>query len=289
MPELSDHSGEIDTPLAPDEVGPATGGRVQVFWRSAPAPAGAGSTAPTLYLHGVPSNCDEWSDFLRRGGGLAVDLPGFGRSAKPAFLRYTIDEYDRFLERFLDELGIERVRLVVHDWGAVGLAFAQRLPERVERLVIVNAVPFLPGYRWHRTARIWRTPGLGELSMGATSRFTLRLASRESNATPGPMPEKWIDSVLAHFDQGTQRAILRLYRSSPPDVLAAAGARLGTLQMPALVVWGTRDPYIPARFGRGYAQALPSAELLELADAGHWPWLDRPDVIDRVVEFLGAG
>ena len=56
--------------------------------------------------------------------------------------------------------------------------------------------------------------------------------------------------MLAHFDQGTQRAILRLYRSSPPERLAAAGAQLGELRMPALVLWGTRDPYIPARFGR---------------------------------------
>ncbi len=62
--------------------------------------------------------------------------------------------------------------------------------------------------------------------MGATNRFTLRLLSRESNATPGPMPKEWLDSVIEHFDQGTQRAILRLYRSSPPEVLAAAGARL---------------------------------------------------------------
>src|SRR5258708_26938166 len=108
----------------------------------------------------------------------------------------------------------------MHDWGAVGLAFAQRLPARVERLVIINAVPLLPGYRWHRTARIWRTPVLGELAMGATSRSTLRLASRESNVTPGPMPEQWIDSVFEHLDHGTQRAILRLYRSSPSAVLA---------------------------------------------------------------------
>ena len=57
--------------------------------------------------------------------------------------------------------------------------------------------------------------------------------------------------------------------------------------MPALVVWGQQDPYIPARFGKAYADVL-GAELLELADAGHWPWLDRPDAIERVVEFLGA-
>jgi pimeloyl-ACP methyl ester carboxylesterase len=275
VPEVSDHNGELDG--------------LPVFWRDATPPSDASGGAVPLYVHGVPSNCDEWTELLRRSGGLAVDLPGFGRSGKPGFLKYTIDEYDRFLERFLDERGVERVQLVMHDWGAVGLAFAQRLPERVERLVIINAVPFLPGYRWHRTARIWRTLGLGELAMGTTSHFTLRLASRESNATPGPMPEEWLDSVLEHFDQGTQRAILRLYRSSPSEVLAAAGARLGAIDAPALVVWGMRDPYIPARFGREYAQALANAELLELADAGHWPWLDRPDAIDRVLEFLSAG
>jgi pimeloyl-ACP methyl ester carboxylesterase len=281
VPEVRDHGGEIDTGEGH--------GALPVFWRDASPPSDASGVAVPLYVHGVPSNCDEWTELLRRSGGLALDLPGFGRSGKPAYLRYTIDEYDRFIEGFLDELGVERVQLVVHDWGAVGLAFAQRLPERIERLVIINAVPLLPGYRWHRTARIWRTPGLGELAMGATSRFTMRLASRESNAKPGPMPEQWLDSVLEHFDQGTQRAILRLYRSSPSEVLAAAGARLGAIEAPALVVWGMRDPYIPARFGREYARALPNAELLELPDAGHWPWLDRPDAIDRVVEFLSAG
>jgi pimeloyl-ACP methyl ester carboxylesterase len=274
VPEVSDHNGAVDG--------------LPVFWRSAPAPTEIAGQALPLYLHGVPSNSDEWQAFLERTGGLAPDLPGFGRSGKPDTLRYTIDEYDRFIERFLDQAGVERVRLVVHDWGAVGLAFAQRLPERVERLVIVNAVPFLAGYRWHRTARIWRTPALGELAMRSTSRPVLRFISRESNATRGPMPDAWLDSVLEHFDQGTRRAILRLYRSSPADVLAAAGRRLASLQMPALVAWGMKDPYIPGRFGREYADALPNAELLDLRDAGHWPWLDRPDLIERVVDFLSA-
>lgn len=270
MPTITDNTATID--------------ELPVFWRSAPPPEGV---APTLYLHGVPTNSDDWLGFLERTGGVAPDLPGFGRSGKPGYLKYTIDEYAQFIERFLDHLGLPRVRLVVHDWGAVGLAFAQRHPERVERLLVTNAVTFLPGYRWHRTARIWRTPLLGEIAMGATTRTALRISTREANVKPGPLPDAWIDSVLAHFDQGTQRAILRLYRSSPSDVLAKAGERLGTLRMPALVVWGTRDPYIPARFARAYADAL-HAELYELPDAGHWWWLDRPDAIDRVVEFLTA-
>jgi pimeloyl-ACP methyl ester carboxylesterase len=281
VPELSEHTAELDTQFGAQ-------GEMPVFWRSAGTTANAVDEAVPLYLHGVPTNSDDWVPFLKRSGGLAPDLPGFGRSGKPGSLSYTIDEYDRFIERFLDFAGVERVRLIVHDWGGVGLAFAQRCPERVERIVVINAVPFLPGYRWHRTARIWRAPVLGELSMGSTNRRLLRFLSRESNATPGPMPEEWLDSVLDHFDQGTQRAILRLYRSSPPAVLEAAGAQLGALGIPALVVWGLQDPYIPGRFGEEYASALGGAELIELADAGHWPWLDRPDVIDRVVDFLAA-
>jgi pimeloyl-ACP methyl ester carboxylesterase len=276
MADVSEHTAEIDG--------------LPVFWRSAPVSDGGARTgAVPLYLHGVPTSSDDWLPFLRLSGGLAPDLPGFGRTGKPGSLTYTVAEYDRFIERFLDTLEIERVSLLVHDWGAVGLAFAQRLPERVERLAIVNAVPFLPGYRWHRTARIWRTPGLGELAMGTTNRFTLRLASRESNATPGPMSDTFLDSVLDHFDQGTQRAILRLYRSSPPEVLARCGEQLGKLTMPALVAWGLKDPYIPSHFAADYVAALGNAELLELPDAGHWPWLDRPDLIERLAGFLGGG
>jgi pimeloyl-ACP methyl ester carboxylesterase len=272
--EVSERTGEIDG--------------LPVFWRSAPPPPGSEPRAVALYLHGVPTSSDEWVAFLERTGGLAPDLPGFGRSGKPGSRRYTIDEYDSFIERFLAEQGVERVQLVMHDWGAVGLAFAQRLPARVERIVLINAVPLLAGYRWHRIARIWRTPVLGELAMGTTTRFVLRALSREANAAPGPMPQQWLDSVLDHFDQGTQRAILRLYRSSPPAVLTAAGARLASMKAPALVAWGMRDPYIPARFAREYASALGGATLVELPDAGHWPWLDRPELIDRVAEFLAG-
>jgi pimeloyl-ACP methyl ester carboxylesterase len=243
-----------------------------LFWRSAP-----GDDPPALYLHGVPTSSDDWVAFLERTGGLAPDLPGFGRTTKRGDGDYTMAGYDRFVETFLDRLEVDRVRLVVHDWGAVGLLFAQRFPERVERLVIVNAVPLLPGYRWHRIARLWRIPGVGEMAMGLATRWA---AKRE-------LPERVVDEAWPHFDQGTQRAILRLYRSSPEDALARAGLDLGAVECPALVVWGDSDRYIPSGFADAYASALGGeAELLHLPDAGHWPWFDRPDVIDRITAFL---
>jgi pimeloyl-ACP methyl ester carboxylesterase len=246
-----------------------------VFWRDGGAGPDPGRP-PVLYLHGVPTSSVEWPAFLERTGGLAPDLPGFGRSGKRGDGDFTIEGYARFVGAFLDLATVDRVRLVVHDWGAAGLVWAQHHPERVERLVIMNAVPLLPGYRWHRIARWWRTRALGETLMGATTRFALRRV----------MPRELADAAWPGFDQGTQRAILRLYRTSPEERLAEAGAGLRAIGCPALVLHGDRDPYIPARFADGYAAALGDARAEHLADAGHWPWLDRPDVVDRVAAFL---
>jgi pimeloyl-ACP methyl ester carboxylesterase len=252
-----------------------------VFWRSAPS----AGRAPVLYVHGVPTSSDDWLPFLARTGGLAPDLLGFGRSGKGGQNDYSLTGIATFVERFLDEVaGVERVRLVVHDWGAAALAFAQRAPERIERLVILDAVPLLPGYRWHRIARMWRTPLLGELAMGLTLRPTLARALRPAFA--GPLPEGFVEGAMRYFDQGTQRAILRLYRSAPEPLLAQAGNNLSHLAMPALVGWGARDPYIPPQFGDRYAAELPDAQVALVEDAGHWPWLDRPDLIERVATFL---
>ncbi|HZC15028.1 MAG TPA: alpha/beta hydrolase [Thermoleophilaceae bacterium] len=242
---------------------------LEVHWRRA-------GDAPVLYVHGVPTGSFDWIPFLERIGGIAPDLPGFGRSAKPAEFDYSIAGYDRFLEAFAAHAALERFSLVVHDWGAVGLAFAQRFPERIEKLVLFTTVPFLPGYRWHRTARGWRTPVVGELMMGFTTRRALR---RE-------LPRGLADQAWEHFDQGTQRAILKLYRASPPEVLERAGARLGDLRCPALVLWPTADPYIQAEFGQRYADALGGDAALELIDAGHWTWHERPELVERAAGFL---
>ena len=259
---------------------------IHVHWREAPA---GGERPAILYVHGVPTASWDWIPFLERTGGIAPDLPGFGHSAKPASFDYSIAGYDRFVEAFADQLGLARLSLVVHDWGSVALAFAQRFPERIERLVLIACVPLLPGHRWHWMGRIWRRRVLGELFMGFTTRPGFRLLSRQSNTTPGPLPDEFVDRVWAGFDHGTQRAILRLFRSAPEDALPRAGARLGEIRCPALVVWPTEDPYGDAAHGAAYAEALGGEVRLEKVErAGHWPWLDRPEVIDTVAEFLAS-
>jgi pimeloyl-ACP methyl ester carboxylesterase len=115
--------------------------------------------------------------------------------------------------------------------------------------------------------------------MGATTRFALRRT----------MPPALADAVWPYFDQGTQRAILRLYRTSPEERLAEAGRDLHRIDCPALVLWGDRDPYIPPRFADAYAAALGGdARAEHLPDAGHWAWYDSSDVVDRVATFLAT-
>jgi pimeloyl-ACP methyl ester carboxylesterase len=254
---------------------------LETHWRRA-------GDAPILYVHGVPTASWDWLPFLERTGGVAPDLPGFGESAKPGDFDYSIDGYDRFLEAFADSAGLDRLSLVVHDWGGVGLAFAQRFPERIERLVMFTCVPFLPGYRWHWVARTWRRRGLGELFMGTSTKWGFKQISKQSNARPGPLPDEFLDRVWRHYDHGTQRAILRLYRSADADVLARHGARLGELRCPTLILWPTKDPYIGPEFGQRYADALGGDVELEMVEAGHWMWLDRPELVERVAGFLGA-
>jgi pimeloyl-ACP methyl ester carboxylesterase len=259
---------------------------VSTFFRRLP-----GEGPPVVFVHGNPTHSGDWEPFLRRmdGPAVAFDLPGWGRSDRPppSEFDYSMHGLARFVRRLLQRLAIEDHSLVVHDWGGLALIPAQEEPERVRRLAIINTVPLLPGYRWHRTARIWRTRGLGEASRLLARRRLVDLGLRESRGDWSRHDPAFVEDVVEQLrDRDRAVAILRLYRSGDPDRLAAAGERLGAIEAPALVVWGGRDPYLPARFGAAYAERLPRAELLTAPDAGHWPWLEQPELVDRVVAFL---
>lgn len=226
---------------------------------------------------------------LERTGGIAPDLIGFGRSSKAANLDYTLGGLAAFLGRFVGVLGLERVTLIGHDWGAAaGLVFAQRRPQAVDRLVLCDAVPLLDGFAWHRLARQLRRPVLGELLMGSIPRWFLRRILRRGCARPHAFSDERIETVWSQFDQGTQRAILRLFRATGESELAAAGAGLEQLGMPALVLWGEQDPWLPPQFADAYGRRLPCATVERIEGAGHWPWLDDSTVADRIAEFVLA-
>lgn len=258
-----------------------------VFFRSAGSiPAESGTTA--VYLHGVPTSSEDWCDFLERTGGLAPDLRGFGRSGKGGHQPYSLDAYADFVERLLAERGVGPIHLIGHGWGAAaGLRLAERNPARIAKLVLIDAVPLLPGFRWPAPVRIWRRRLVGELLMGAATRGLMARALRRGSVDGArAWPPDRVARIWAQFDVGTQRALLRVHRETGGAELAAAGSALATLDCPALVLWGQRDPWLDPSWAANYAEHLPQATAELVPDAGHWPWLDRPEVVDRVAEFL---
>ena len=272
MPAIEDLTLEID------------GQRNRCLWRD-------GVGTPTLYVHGNPTSSEEWVPFLQRhrgGPAFAIDLPGWGRSRLPegGGLAPTMQGLSDYVDRCLDQLRIERHNLVVHDWGAVALIGAQAHPERVRRLVVIDAVPLLPSFRWHWVGRIWRRRPWGEIANATTTKLSMALVLRRARGNRRPMPREFLEMIWRHWPRGTNPAVLRLYRDGDPDRLAAAGAALDRIACPSLVVWGDRDPYLPTRFAHEYGRALGGAEVEILSGAGHWPWIDDPSLVERVLDFL---
>jgi pimeloyl-ACP methyl ester carboxylesterase len=258
---------------------------VRVFYRRV-----AGEGTPVVYCHGNPTHGEDWLPFLERGGpAVAIDMPGWGRSDHPDPARFDYSMYglSAFLDRCLEELGVQQRKLVVHDWGALALIGAQRRPELVERLVVIDSVPLLPGYRWHWVARLWRRRGVGEFLNATTTRRSLGLLLRQARGDRSAMPPEFVEMIWDHWDKGTRAAVLALYRHADPDRLATAGKDLAKLACPSLVVWGDRDIYLPTRFAEAYAEVLPDAKLEIVAGAGHWPWIDDPRVAETILSFTG--
>jgi len=254
--------------------------------------AGSGDEA-AVFVHGNPGSGEDWRALVEGAGGfmraLAPHMPGFGRADEPAGFDYTVDGYARHLGRLIEAAGIRRVHLVLHDFGGPwGLAWAARHPAQVASVTLVN-IGVLRGYRWHFLARIWRTPLLGELFMATTTRAGFRALLRIGN--PRGLPREFVDRMYSDFDAGTRRAILRLYRATGAiDALSKAlHATLRPLDLPALVVWGDRDPYLPARFAEAQRETFPRAHVVHLADSGHFPYADNPAAVaDAVLPFLRA-
>jgi pimeloyl-ACP methyl ester carboxylesterase len=252
-----------------------------LFFRSAQA-----AGVPPLYLHDVPMSSDDWLELLAATGGIAPDLIGFGRSGKGGHLDYSLAGLADALEPVIPE----RISLVAHGWGAaVGLELATRQPERIGSLVLCNPLPLIAGFEWPRPARLWRAPMLGELVMGATNRWLLARTIRRGSVREDSWPPERIEPVWGQFDQGTQRAMLRLHRSTDQHHFESARERIARLDVPALILWGEQDPWLPVGLADAFTNLFPQGRLERVAGAGHWPWRDRPDLVERIAQAATSG
>lgn len=253
--------------------------------------------APTavVFLHGNPGSSDDWEPLVGAVGAtgmraLAFDLPDFGETIAPAGFEHSVPGYATFVDAALAALGVERVHLVLHDFGGpIGLAWIAGHADRLVSLTLID-IGILPGYKWHRLARLWRTPVLGEIFQATATRPAFRfLVDREE---PRGLPRPFIEGMYDHYDRRTRRAVLKLYRatdepgSPDPELLAALRERG---ELPALVIWGAGDAYLPSSYAERQREFFPTAEVNVLPHSGHWPFADAPEDVERLLLAFLAG
>ncbi|MGH2742265.1 MAG: alpha/beta fold hydrolase [Solirubrobacteraceae bacterium] len=257
---------------------------------------GPADAPPLLFLHGNPT----WSYLWRRpiaelsAGGhrcVAFDHMGFGRSEKPPRLSaYTLERHVDNALAVIDELDLNEVTLVAHDWGGpIGLgAMLERL-ERLRALVLMNTwaweLPsWLPPF-----IREFRTEGLGEILALGGNLFVESIPGGMARRDPDPVmmeayrapfPDYWSRTGTLAF----QRDIPLTERDRSAPLMAAIHERLPRLEVPVLLVWGMRDPVFQPVFLDQWREVFPQAKTAELEDASHFVVEDRPDAVTGAIE-----
>ena len=184
------------------------------------------------------------------------------------------------------ELDLERVALVVHDWGGfIGLAWACEHPELVSALVISDTGFFADG-KWHGMAEAIRSEQ-GEKIMAAVDRDGFAGLLRADGAS---FTDEEVDGYWRPFAEGRGRdATVEFYRSMDFEKLEPYQGKLGLLNVPTLLLWGADDEFAPLAGAKRFEREIPGSSLVALDGAGHFVFdQERERTVREVVDFLAA-
>ncbi len=238
-----------------------------------------GSGPPVLLLHGIASSMFTWRDVLPTLANdhdvLAMDLPGFGGSDVP--LAPTVDLLRAAVVGLMDRLSIQRASLVGNSLGgATAAVVAARHPERVERLVLLDAA----GFRLSPQSRPWLLRA-GAGTLGAVvgrlprPRPVLALGLRQVFHDDSLVTRERLDEYEAPFLRPGAVAGMRALLSAPAPPAAEFDTMLRSLRAPTLVIWGAEDGWIPVADAERFAAAIPGARKVVLPRCGHMPQEER--------------
>jgi haloalkane dehalogenase len=254
-----------------------------------------------LMVHGNPTWSFYWraliADLREDHRCVAVDHLGCGLSDKPSRSAYRYDLAQRIddLCEVVQQLGLDEVTLVAHDWGGpIGLGTVQRMPERFRRIILLNTGAFPPPYvPWRILA--CRLPLVGTLAVRGLNLFA-RGALRMAMADATRLTAAARAGLVAPYASWRQRvAIDGFIRDIPLSprhptwgLLARIEAGLPALaEWPILLVWGMKDWCFRPECLRRLAAVWPAAEVHALADCGHYVMEEAPhEVVPRVRAFL---
>ncbi|HEV2781287.1 MAG TPA: alpha/beta fold hydrolase [Actinophytocola sp.] len=292
---------ELDQSIPPWPGEQVTAGGVTLHVRRTPGPR----EITAVYVHGLGGSATNWTDLAAQlsghAGGIAIDLPGFGRSEPVRGYTFSLDAHAETLERFLRGLNLGPVHLFGNSMGgAISMLYAAKHPDQVRSLTLISpAVPDLrPSLRRLSDPRLplLFLPVVGPRVRRALATMPPRERAmqliRLCFADPSQIPE----SRLAEAEEeATERAAMKwaglaltmsaagLFRAWLVPRARSLWAIAPRLTMPTLVVWGTEDRLVTVRKAPRLARMLPRARLLVLPRTGHVAQMERPVTVARAV------
>jgi pimeloyl-ACP methyl ester carboxylesterase len=267
-------------------------GALTWFYREA-NPTNANDRSPVLFLHGIPSQSYSWSAILPQLSSqgfraIAPDWIGYGRSSQPdkRDFDYTPNTFVRALDEWLTALEIDKFSLVVQGFlGSVGLQYALRNPDRIERLAIINtpisADAKLP----------WKIQQMGLPFVGDMMTQDPLLVDRTLEAGSGfVVTDEDLDVYRRPFLRSSDagRSLLMTIRNLDlKSTMAELESGWKNWKTQTLLIWGTADPWLAIESAQTLADQLENGELVRLEKAGHYPQDHWPqEISDALLGFF---
>lgn len=248
----------------------------------------SGSGHPVVWLHGSGPGATGMSNFganlpaFQDFRNVVLDLPGWGRSPRPATDEPLIFHAAERVVRAMTALGIERAHLVGNSYGGgVAMRIAVAHPERVDRVVLMAPGGVLPADAppWPvGLERLFAYMAAPEPSRADMAAFVRLMVFDETLATESLVDERYASSLRAH----PELPIPPNYGDLTPDLALVAA--------PTLLLWGREDQTVPLTWASRILQGIPDAELRVLPHCRHWVQYERAPEFNHIVrEFLRGG
>lgn len=255
--------------------------------------AGAAGEGPPLVLaHGWPWSSVCWSRVIpalaERFRVHWYDMPGYGRSEMRDDQRSGLDVQGAVFAEMLGRWGLERPRVVAHDFGGATTLRAHLLHgAEFDRLVLMNVVAMRPwgsDFFDHVGRHVDAFKGLPPHIHEAVVRAYIQ------GALTNPLPSEDLEALVAPWlTEAGRGGFYRQFAQADERFTAEIEPHFGAVRCPAKIVWGEADPWIPLARGRALHASMPGAAWETLPGVGHLPQLERPDlVLSAVMEFLSA-
>ncbi|EJF53063.1 putative hydrolase or acyltransferase of alpha/beta superfamily [Saprospira grandis DSM 2844] len=245
-----------------------------------------GSGEPLLLLHGAFSSLhtyNEWTKYLKSHYRvIRLDLMGFGLTGPNSTGNYTMENHIRVLKQFLDILGLEQFHLVGNSLGGwISWEFAYRYPQRVRKLVLIDAAGFMEEENVPLPFKLAQAPIFGRVVKYVVRKPILESFLRQVYYHSDKVTHALVDRYYELFSrEGNNDAFLKLVNSPYTD----HSPFLKYVSNPTLVMWGREDMWIPVHNADRFHKLLPYSWQKIYPRVGHIPMEEIPE--ESVLDLL---